>query len=259
MGLDVYLYKCEKGKKEALRIAEAKYEKFTDGLWKNKKYETMSQEEKDEISKKSEKYALSLGLNKDGCNSVEEKIEINSSKYPDHYFKIGYFRSSYNDGGINHILEQTTGENLYDIFEPGDEYEITPDWKKARKKAVELKDKLIEFSKTSGGIYLTKILKLGDKEITEKEVMDIVMKQKNEKHSFQTYSSSYGLFSFDKPLQVVGVVDTKDYIYVACEGDKSDPDTGYKWYIHALEIIIETIDYVLKSKNPEDYYLFWSS
>lgn len=37
-------------------------------------------------------------------HSPEEKIEIDSKVYPDHLFKVGYLRSSYNGGGIERVL-----------------------------------------------------------------------------------------------------------------------------------------------------------
>ena len=30
------------------------------------------------------------------------------------------------------------------------------------------------------------------------------------------------------------------------------------WYLNALEIVLETINYVLKQKDKNDYYLLWS-
>lgn len=261
MGLDVYLYKCEKTKKDEAKKLEAKYEKYTDKLWEGKSYDGMSETERNEIRKKSKEYATQLGLDEFGGNKNEKKIEINSSKYPDHLFKIGYFRSSYNDGGINHILNQINGKNLYDIFNPNDEYEFAPDWLKAREKAVEFRDKLIQFSKSNGGIYLLKVLKLGyNKQLSEKDVMDLVVKRRSEKHPFDTYSNRDGLFSFDKPLDVVSVIDTDDKIYLAIKGDiDNNPDEGIGWYIQAMEIVIETIDYVLSQDKQEDFYFHWSS
>jgi hypothetical protein len=56
-----------------------------------------------------------LEFGKDG-----ENIQQNSKKYPTHYFKVGYFRSSYNEWGLNRVLTKTIGKDLYYIFEPPD-------------------------------------------------------------------------------------------------------------------------------------------
>jgi len=62
-----------------------------------------------------------------------ETIEINSTLYPEHLFKIGYFRSSYNSGGINRVANRYSLLDLYDIFDPHS-YTFIPDWADAMKK-----------------------------------------------------------------------------------------------------------------------------
>lgn len=261
MGLDIYLYKADKQKLKEANKLQIEFEEYSEKIWKGK-YNSMPQDERDKIAAELEKKALSMGLDKWGGipDEIETKIDLSSTQYPEHLFRIGYFRSSYNDGGINHILRQITGEDLYDIFNPDDKYRVYPNWEAAHEKVIELIQKMIEFSRTNGELFIQKIYKSGTKSLDEKEVMDIVLKQKNEKHAFPCYSNSYGLFSFDKPLQVVAVIDTKDTIYIATKGDiDNNPDEGNGWYIHALQIVLETIDYVLAQPDKENYYLHWSS
>jgi len=43
----------------------------------------------------------------------------------------------------------------------------------------------------------------------------------------------------------------RDCVYVVTESDNS-------WYLQALEIVRETIEYVLSRENKEQYYLHWS-
>jgi Cu+-exporting ATPase len=64
----------------------------------------------------------------------------------------------------------------------------------------------------------------------------------------------------NKPLSVIAVIDAKDKIYLAIKRDVSKhPDAGFGWYIQAMEIVVETIDYVLAQPDKEDYYFHWSS
>ena len=184
MGLDVYLYKANKQKLLVAERQEKKFEKYAEKKWKGKGKEgIIFKKDRDALSAQLEKKALSMGLNQWGSipDEVETLIELPSAKYSEHMFRIGYFRSSYNDSGVNNILRQITGEDLYDIFQPNDEYRIYPDWEEARRKTVELLEKMVEFSRTNGELYIQKVFKHGVRELDRKEIMDIVLKEKNEK------------------------------------------------------------------------------
>jgi hypothetical protein len=43
------------------------------------------------------------------------EVEEPSAKYPEHYFKIGYFRSEYHENGINDVLDRLGLPNLIDV------------------------------------------------------------------------------------------------------------------------------------------------
>jgi len=106
MGLDVYLYRCaDRAKAKAL---EEQYETESSAIWEaitgDRKYEECSDAEKDEARAQTKALAERLGLGEWGDNPACEKVELPSTKYPDHYFKVGYWRSSYNGAGINSIL-----------------------------------------------------------------------------------------------------------------------------------------------------------
>jgi len=76
---------------------------------------------------------LHLTLGDYGAEISEEQTEIDSEKYPDHMFKIGYMRSSYNSGGFNSVVKKIVGHDLYWLFgvEDVQEYVVRPDWKTA--------------------------------------------------------------------------------------------------------------------------------
>lgn len=112
-------------------------------------------------------------------------------------FKIGYFRSSYNSGGINRVLANMGLPTLDEIMGANDNYVFQPNWKKA----LENVESVIEQLKTNGAYRV----ELGERDCT----------------------------------------------YVVTESDNS-------WYIQALEIVKETIQYVLNSETEEQYYLHWS-
>ena len=56
---------------------------------------------------------LVRGPHVDGCSG--DHVSIDSTRHPEHFFKIGYWRSSYNDGGINAVLRQYGLPDLYEM------------------------------------------------------------------------------------------------------------------------------------------------
>ena len=116
MGLDIYLYKYEDF--ESTRSREEKYEKFSEEAWERAgEYNSLTEDEKDEINKKCEAFAASLDLDKYGsAQAGRTRIEVDHKKWSDHLFKLGYFRSSYNDGGIERILMNMGLPTLHEVF-----------------------------------------------------------------------------------------------------------------------------------------------
>jgi len=261
MGLDIYLYRYDNF--EETRRKEEEYHAFSEKNWGDKDYKKMSQEEKDELYAKDVAFAESLGLDKWGDDETgKEKIEIDSEKYPDHYFKIGYFRSSYNGGGINHILENLGLPRLDKVFGmTGDEYCFQPDWAKAKKKL----QKLLADFKVKPAYRVHRVAhnifrpELGPK--SEKQALDVFMAEveKNKESSFdEGYSNINGDFHIKTPLKVLGLIPGKEEflgerhcVYVITESEN-------QWYEQAIEIMIDTCDYVLAQENINQYYLHWS-
>jgi hypothetical protein len=149
MGLDVYLYKFNGDNlKEAFKAKGDHYEaveeiksKIWDESLNGREFDELSSEEHDERRRKQEDAVQTyirehqLPLLSDGYGGLEldeSEVEFPSKTDPDHMFKIGYIRSSYNDSGIDRLIEQRTGKSLADIFGLGDEYTFAPDWAKAK-------------------------------------------------------------------------------------------------------------------------------
>ena len=260
MGLDIYLYRYDNF--EETRKKEEKYQEFSEKTWEGKEYDKMTQEEKDELYKQEEKFAESLGLDNYGMDKKDaERCEFPSEKYPEHYFKIGYFRSSYNGGGINHILGNLGLPRLAEIFgvDP-DEYYVHPNWATARANL----QKLLEDLKAKPNYRAHKIdaqsLSSSGGPLNEKEAIDIFLKEveRNKDSAFSDgYSNINGDFYIKTPLKVLGMIPgqspygTRPCLYVVTEGEN-------EWYEQAIEIMIETCDYVLAQPNINQYYLHWS-
>jgi hypothetical protein len=266
MGLDIYLYRYEN--KEKTESVEAVYDSKSNANWdKYGEYESLKDDQKDLIREENKKIAVSLGLDESGEDPQKESIEINSSKYPDHYFKVGYFRSSYNDGGINRILSNLNLPRIDDIFSHEDEeYIFRPDWDlsliKVRDVITRLKEApnircfntgWNEFKGSPSKATIT----------NEGEAVKAFLEESS-KHTDgfgdDGYSNIVGEF-FPKGLKVLGLIsggkkrffvdEVLPSTYVITEGEN-------EWYVQALEIIEETILYVLDKPDKDKYFLHWS-
>jgi len=203
-------------------------------------------------------------------------IQYDSRKYPEHYFKIGYFRSSYNEWGLNSVLRKTVNKDLYYIFEPKNRYTFKPKWEKSREKCIEVINEFEQFIEKLGNVAVFHIspLMFSSPDHTypknEKEVIDIFLQNRDNRRNgtFKNYSNRNGSFYLDG-LKCFAFIKGKDYcekdcVYIVYEPNfvdkKENEDTNvYKNYTKALEIVLETIDYVLES-GPErkKYTLHWS-
>lgn len=212
-----------------------------------------------------------------------EHIELPSERVEgDTLFKIGYFRSSYNSGGINSVLRDAGLPDLYHIFPEGnDGYIFAPDWAKALDRC---KDVIAQFeTECEEGGRLTfratdfaargpyhdptptneaEALELFMQEYESVKERDLKLKEKGEeKHPFMSnnYGNGKGTFMFDDPYEAVGFIGGTAFmgpcVYVIHRVKAELMDS----YRDALEIVQETIEHVLNSGEPERFYFHWSA
>lgn len=256
MGLDIYLYKCD----PKTRGAKAKYDKESDRLWEEAgEYETLTDEQKDAIRAKEKAFALSLGLNEDGSNPLEEKIEHDSQQYPDHYFKIGYFRSSYNSSGIQRILRNMGLPNLDWVFDrKEDQYEFTPDWEQSLARIDELIAKLAEKGAYRVEAHSGNMFKKPDVH-SETEALEVFLSELNKDRTFDSnYSNGMGAFFTHEPLKVLALIPGTQTLFQERECMYVITESSNEWYTQALEIVKATIEFVLSKEDKELYYFHWS-
>ena len=261
MGLDIYLYRYDNF--EETQRKEKESNDFSEKNWEGKEWDKMTEPERDELYAKDHAFNESLGLDKYGSDKTgKECIEIPSEKYPGHYFKIGYFRSSYNGGGINHILENLGLPRLDKVFNVNpDDYNVQPDWVKVKANL----QKLLEDFKSKPGYRVhtisNNIFQPEKGPTSKKDALDIFMSEV-EKHkewgSDEGYSNINGEFYIKTPMKVLGLIPgkenllgTRNCVYIVTESEN-------QWYEEAIEIMIDTCDYVLAQDNINQYYLHWS-
>ncbi len=262
MGLDVYLRRAT-DRAQALANQE-QCNAHSDALWeKAGAYDTLSDAAKEKIREATKTFNATLNCDDYGSSNDIETVEIDSKIHPDNMFKIGYLRSSYNSGGINSVLKRIGCPDLYDIFEPGDEYYVTPDWLQAQARAQIAIDKLREHMASPMGSYDVIEVNGYDPVGSKEEALALLKNELEQKHSWGGgYSNRAGDW-FLEGLSIVGAVPGKPSFmgqptyYLFTKSEK--PGGNLQWYLEALEVTKEMIDYVLAQPDVDNYFLSWSS
>lgn len=271
MGLDVYLYRCDN--LPLAKQLEQEYETQSDRIWKevagDRKYDDLSEAERDKITELTDEFAKKLGLGEFGSHPSRQGIEEDSKKYPEHYFKIGYFRSSYNSSGINSVMQRLGIPGLYEIFDKdGDESDFTPNWNESLERAKDALQKLQKFMASDKAKFdCCEVHNYGDEgqPSEPQQALALFYKQLEAGSGMKGgYSCKDGDFYLNcDPMKVRAVIPGGkpkygfgvNSVFVVYE---VDPDKAYKYYVEALEIVIETIEYVLAQPDAENYYFGWS-
>lgn len=283
MGLDVYLHRIPNY--DDITRREAEYEKRSEETWdsicgKNVRYENIPDELKKKASAATSQIAKQLGLDDYGSatSSERESISIDSAKYPEHYWKVGYWRSSYNESGINNVLKSAVGTDLYDIVQPPDgEYEFQPNWAKVKKRATSVLKQFKQHVKNVDGYRITKIqpnMFMGFDKLpkSEFEALNEFTKVRTEhaKHhrtgsDFNWFSNGIGEYFLGEHMQLAAAIPGIDEHHFSGKPMpvtylvyKFEDDDGYNHYIQSLEILIETCDFALAQPDVDKLYLAWS-
>jgi hypothetical protein len=271
MGLDVYLYRCEdRAKAKAAEKADEEYsDKVWQGVKKSKDYSELTDKERTQVRELINVYRQTNNLDEYGGSNLAEKIEKDSVIDPEHYFKIGYFRSSYNGGGFDAVMNRLGLATLWEIFDAHDG-EFTPDWHQALDNvnhAIKSFEKYLNSDLAKYDVMEIQASPSTHVEINnEQDALKIFSEElKNNKQRPKGFGGSYsnhaGKFFLDKDeaVKAVAFIPGKAKFM----GDKSvyvvyETDDKYMWYLRALKIVRETIQYVLAQKDPQNYYMYWS-
>lgn len=265
MGLDVYLYHIPD--REEISRREILYE-----TEKVKMIEVAGTGNDDLIKPKLKELADKFGLDEHGYSKTKNKIQEDSKLYPNHYFKVGYFRSSYNDSGIERVLFNLGLGNMdwiFQVTESGGVYEFSPDWELALERAENV---LSEFRDSPAlRIFQVRLGEFPGNNLpsTTDQAMEIFLREynkaKNKKsgeRSLGSFSSREGHFYLDEPLKVLGIIPGESDSFLS-KGKIKTANVIYEVedntsYVEALEIVVETCKWVLNQKDPQNYYLHWS-
>ncbi len=274
MGLDVYLRKCDDLAAE--RALEAQYEEQSEANWNavtnGRSYDALTEEEKESVRVLNKALAESLGLEEYGSSPRIETVEINSALYPEHMFKIGYLRSSYNEGGINSVLGRIGLPDLNDMFDADGTYDVKPNWAEV---LVRVEDVIARYRTHVEGIAgqfdITTIRSPFNDGMEASEAMEVFIKQLGEyeqrkkDHGDDTYSS-YGSRDgefYMKGIKVFAMIPNSGWgkgYHVVFEKENAGQGAEADWYYQALLVTKEMVAYVLSRPQDEQhkYSLAWS-
>lgn len=264
MGLDVYLYRYDNF--DDTRDRERAADKAINAL-----YETdLTDEARDvERARIGETYGTDAwGSDKTG----KEKIERDSALHPDHMYKVGYFSSSYNDGGIERIARSLRVPSLADILNPDDVYEVRPDWAACKERAEQAVALWREAAARSGNRKVMCI----DANIfgvaselpqSPDDALSRFLAFADQPHGRGWFTNRDGHYFLNddsgnpNPLKVLGafpgmtsILGRRPCTYLIYE-----VDDAYGWYLQAMDVVAETCAWVLTQPDPSQFVLHWSS
>jgi hypothetical protein len=260
MGLDVYLTRYEN--RALSKERERLYEERTAAMYERKLSDDAEQAERERIARE-------LGLTSWGDDEVNVvSVRMPSTLDPEHTFDIGYFRSSYNESGINAYLGRVLGGGgLYAVFPEAehDEYEFQPDWAAAKRRALEMAEALHDRAQSRP--YDVTVVRtnsfLAPTALPASASAALELFCSQNQPAFDAYSSAQGEFFMKKPLPVRAFIpgmrqsmgNPTPVLYAVFD---VSPDHS-KWYETALRIVAETCDYVLSQPERDKFWLRWSA
>lgn len=255
MGLDVYLYRFDDLAKT--KAKEKRYAFLADQVLQqelarlSRDANDLSRDERNEIHRKT----LAAAKDEDLMDVVDERdrthIELDSALYPEHLFKIGYFRSNPSPGGLNNILRDRIGKSLYYVFFGNEdhrpEYEERPDWAASLARCAEITKEIKRYADKYGNFGVVRMPLSGSISRLEKDALD----EFNNIRMSSQQTASY----LDKPLSVHSVIPGDKCVFLIYERQ-----TTLDWYFQALSVVTETCEWVLSrpTDEREKLYLIWS-
>ena len=283
MGLDVYLYRYS-ADPDVIQAAEHAYsEAIEEELYGDNADPNMSDETK--AAKRAEIAARwpDAKLDSWGESGLREQINEPSAKYPDDICSVGYFRSSYNESGMNNRLRHTVGRDLDWIFGVTDhsEYRVKPDWDQSLTRVDTVIAEVERFIGTTGNVSVHKasfnpFIDPSELADSSKRALEIYQVEKakadaREGEKFD-YSNRDGLFTMVYPMRVKAVIAGFEvgftgqpmpvqYLIVENDpvGDGDEEPSGLGWALQSLHVIKETIEWVLAQPDKDRMVLHWSA
>lgn len=184
-----------------------------------------------------------------GSEDVEHPPSI------DHEFRIGYWYSPYTFSGLDSVLRNTIGRGLWSLLSDyeyntaRDTTEVFPDWKAMLKRAEQLREDFLAWVKEYGSVVATAV----------------VVEDANIPAGMHSWPRAVELFCKHKDDDPT-LVEPKTVLTCIPGYDPYDrkvvyairpADGFYDWYVDALQVVVETIQWVLSQDDPSEYIMVW--
>lgn len=201
----------------------------------------------------------------------EEQVEIDSRVLPEHMFKIGYLRSSYNDGGTERVIKNATGKGLHFIFGEPNDYIVEPNWGECLKRAIDARESFDAHIKEHGSYgVMTASRNMfeapGAGPASDADALATFRAERlrwsAKSGAHRSFGSSYGNrdgeFFMGEPLKVAALIGGTENILGKRQVVYAIFEKDLTWYQQALQIVVEMIEWVIAQPNPQKFYLHWS-
>jgi hypothetical protein len=196
----------------------------------------------------------------------DNNFTMDSELHPKHAYKVGYFRSYNCSTGLNNVFKDMGLNDLWDIFNVRDVYEksvyeeyytngirniidYVPKWTQAK---IIVQDLLIKVKSKDFQPYAVSEIKSSSHNDFNINRSNVITEYKAHLADKFPIDPTSGTFTyFQNICKIVSVVAIKDSTFIIYE----IPSDIFIEYIYALEIVLETIDYVLNSGRVIDFSL----
>jgi len=190
--------------------------------------------------------------------------EAESTINPEHGFRRGYFRSSYNGSGFNSVMHRCNCPDLYTIFSVGSEAggTIEPNWRESLARAQVALEQYRDHLASPAGGHFVEFVSADKVEVqSERDALALYAKEARRTAPFPAYSNSEGHFYMQGVKLKAAIPGRSRWggngLFLVFESKREEGEVD--WYETALLIVIETIEYVIDSGAPDEFSLYWSA
>ena len=239
---------------------------FYHGSTTAKTYAQLDPVQKGELAQRMEtlqkEYHVTRAMNPDG--TVHKHVVKDSTLHPGHSFRVGSWFSSSTEAGLNSVLRDYVGRDLYSCFGVEGRWS-QPDWEDSLERVQAL---LADFkSATTEGFRVMPLTYNPFKDVKKEAIKtsnDALISWCIEQRKVpkdDIYANRHGTF-FPKDVEIHAAIEGVDITgaptqYLIYKKRDTDDPKHFVFYLEALEIIIETIEYVLAQADPSQYVLQW--
>ncbi len=198
-----------------------------------------------------------------GDDTEDEGTDIveRSKKHPEHLFKLGRFIKDFMPGGNNTTLNAIAHDDLNRIFDVvEDRPYVHPDWPEALQRchdAIERLDRLVEsYGPVRAGPMTTEVPEHAPDSEEQALALFLDEYRAHKDDEYRDYECTEGAFILGRPMALRGLI-RGTWLGEAAVFLIYNDSEPYRMYRESLEIVAETIEWVLAQPDPQWYCLDW--